>query len=186
MKVGIIGFARSGKTTVFNALTGAKTAVGAYGSREANVAVIKVPDARVDALSDIFKPKKRTYAEIEFLEFAPGAPRIVDYAAKWDPASHAYHHTPRRYEFPPTDEALLGELRTLALRCWEVFGLAGYARVDFRVDEAGRPWVLEVNTNPCLSADAGFMAAAHQAGLVQRDVVGHLVEGAVRLAKSTR
>ena len=71
MKVGIIGFARSGKTTVFNALTGAKAAVGAYGSREANVAVIKVPDARVDALSDIFKPKKRTYAEIEFLDIAP-------------------------------------------------------------------------------------------------------------------
>ncbi len=71
MKVGIIGFARSGKTTVFNALTGAKAAVGAYGSREANVAVIKVPDARVDRLAEIHKPKKKTYAEIEFLDIAP-------------------------------------------------------------------------------------------------------------------
>jgi GTP-binding protein YchF len=71
MRVGIIGMARSGKTTVFNALTGAHAAVGAYGSRDANVAVIKVPDARVDRLSEIHKPKKKTYAEIEFLDIAP-------------------------------------------------------------------------------------------------------------------
>lgn len=71
MRVGIIGFARSGKTTVFNALTGAQAAVGAYGSRDANVAVIKVPDERVDRLSEIHKPKKRTYAEIEFVDIAP-------------------------------------------------------------------------------------------------------------------
>lgn len=72
MKVGLIGFARSGKTSVFNAITGATAEVGAYGSREANVAVIKVPDPRVDHLSDIFKPKKKTYAEIEFIDIAPG------------------------------------------------------------------------------------------------------------------
>ncbi len=71
MKVGMIGFARSGKTTVFNAITGASAEVGAYGSREANVAVIKVPDARVDKLSEIFKPKKKTYAEFEFIDIAP-------------------------------------------------------------------------------------------------------------------
>lgn len=71
MKVGIIGYARSGKTTLFNALTGAHAAVGAYGAREANIAVIKVPDERVDKLSDIFQPKKKTYAEIEFIDIAP-------------------------------------------------------------------------------------------------------------------
>jgi ribosome-binding ATPase len=73
MKVGIVGFARSGKTTVFNALTGAHAEVGAFGSREANVAVIKVPDARVDKLSEIHKPKKKTYAEFQFLDVAPNA-----------------------------------------------------------------------------------------------------------------
>lgn len=71
MKVGLIGFARSGKTTIFNAITGAQAEVGAYGSRDANVAVIKVPDGRVDALTEIFKPKKKTYAEIEFIDIAP-------------------------------------------------------------------------------------------------------------------
>ena len=71
MKVGMIGFTRSGKTTVFNAITGASAEVGAYGSREANLAVIKVPDARIDKLSEIFKPKKKTYAEFEFIDIAP-------------------------------------------------------------------------------------------------------------------
>lgn len=72
MKVGIVGYARSGKTTLFNALTGAKAAVGAFGSRDANVAVIKVPDERVDRLAEIHRPKKVTYAEVEFVDVAPG------------------------------------------------------------------------------------------------------------------
>jgi ribosome-binding ATPase len=85
MKAGIIGFARSGKTTVFNAISGAHAAVGAFGSRDANVATIKVPDARVDKLSEIFKPKKKTFAECQFLDIAPseasGENKVLDNAA---------------------------------------------------------------------------------------------------------
>ncbi len=71
MKLGILGYARSGKTTIFNALTGAQAAVGAFGSRDANIAVIKVPDERVDKLTEIFKPKKTTYVEFQFMDIAP-------------------------------------------------------------------------------------------------------------------
>ena len=85
MKVGIIGFARSGKTTIFNSLTGAHAAVGTFGSRESNIAVIKVPDPRVDKLSEIFSPKKKTYAEVQFVDIAPneaaGADKALDSAA---------------------------------------------------------------------------------------------------------
>lgn len=85
MKVGIIGFARSGKTTIFNALTGAHAAVGAYGSRDANIAVIKVPDERIDRLAAIYKPKKKVYAEFEFIDIAPnesgGEEKALDNAA---------------------------------------------------------------------------------------------------------
>jgi GTP-binding protein YchF len=71
MKVGLVGFAGSGKTTIFNTLTGLTAEVGGYGSKEkANVGVIKVPDARVDKLAEIFNPKKRTYAEISFVDVA--------------------------------------------------------------------------------------------------------------------
>jgi hypothetical protein len=71
MKVGLVGFAGSGKTTIFNTLTGLAAEVGGYGAREkANVGVIKVPDDRVDRLAEIFKPKKKTYAEISFVDVA--------------------------------------------------------------------------------------------------------------------
>lgn len=85
MKVGIVGFARSGKTTLFNALTGAHAQVGAFGAREANLAVLKVPDERVDRLAEIHKPKKITYAEFQFLDIAPnesgGDKKALDSAA---------------------------------------------------------------------------------------------------------
>lgn len=113
-------------------------------------------------------------AEILFEDFEPGAPRIVDYAAKWDDTAHSYHHTPRRFTFPDRDSALLSRLAELAQRTWKVFGLSGYARVDFRVDERGRPWILEVNTNPCLAPDAGFAAAAEQAGMGYDALIAHL------------
>lgn len=103
-------------------------------------------------------------AEIEFLDVAPDEPRIVGYAAKWVEESAEYAGTPRRFEFAAADSELLRTLSNLSLRCWDTFGLRGWARVDFRVDEHGRPWVLEVNVNPCLSPDAGFAAAVAQAG----------------------
>ena len=85
MKVGIVGFARSGKTTIFNALTKANAAVGAFGSRDANLATLKVPDERVDRLSEMYSPKKKTYAEFQFLDIAPnesgGDGKALDAAA---------------------------------------------------------------------------------------------------------
>jgi len=75
MKVGIVGFPRAGKTTVFNALTGLHAQVGGYGDpSKPNLGTIKVPDARIDRLTEIFAPKKTTYAEMVFVDF-PGGER---------------------------------------------------------------------------------------------------------------
>lgn len=77
MKVGLVGFAGAGKTTIFNTLTGLTAEVGGYGAREkANIGVIKVPDHRVDKLAEIFNPKKKTYAEISFVDVA--GPQVED------------------------------------------------------------------------------------------------------------
>ena len=69
MKIGLVGFAGSGKTTVFNIMTGLDVPVG-YGG-ELRLGVVRVPDERIDALSRIFSPKKTTYAEISFCD-VPG------------------------------------------------------------------------------------------------------------------
>lgn len=104
-------------------------------------------------------------AEIRFDAYPPGKVRVVGYRSKWKEGSFEFANTPRSFDFPAQDAALLTDLRELALRCWRLFGLKGYARVDFRVDKEGRPWILEVNANPCLSPDAGFFAAALRADL---------------------
>ncbi|MDD5633714.1 MAG: redox-regulated ATPase YchF [Candidatus Omnitrophica bacterium] len=72
MKLGIIGLEQSGKTTVFNALTGSDKEVGTFGKIEAHVAIVKVPDERIDFLSKLYNPKKTAYATIEFVDI-PGS-----------------------------------------------------------------------------------------------------------------
>lgn len=69
MKIGLVGFAGSGKTTVFNTLTGLNVPTGFGGT--VHLGTVKVPDERIDRLSAIFKPKKTTYAEIVFSDI-PG------------------------------------------------------------------------------------------------------------------
>lgn len=72
MQVGIIGLPSAGKTTLFNILTGAKAATSRYGGekKDANVGVAKVPDPRLDKLSELHDPKKTTPATIEFVDVA--------------------------------------------------------------------------------------------------------------------
>ncbi len=72
MKIAIIGLANSGKTTVFNALTRGTAETTAYssGQLEPNLAMVKVPDARLEVLSQMFKPKKTTYADVQYVDVA--------------------------------------------------------------------------------------------------------------------
>ncbi|MFQ5850560.1 MAG: DUF933 domain-containing protein [Candidatus Binatia bacterium] len=73
MKVAIVGFRGSGKTTIFNALTGLKAPTGPHGEGgKPHFGVIKVPDKRVETLGRMLKLKKMTQAEITFMDFAPG------------------------------------------------------------------------------------------------------------------
>ncbi len=118
-------------------------------------------------------------AEIVFRDFPEGKPRIVGYRAKWDDGAFEYHHTPRSFDFSQEDGPLIEKLKAISSTCWGVFGLRGYARVDFRVDREGIPWVLEVNANPCLTPDSGFVAAAEKHGLSYRDLIVRIAEEAL-------
>src|SRR5919197_177706 len=70
MQIGIAGLPGAGKTTLFNALAHQHASVGGYAGAEPNLAVVKVPDERLDRLSDLFKPRKHTPAEVRFVDVA--------------------------------------------------------------------------------------------------------------------
>ena len=70
MEIGIAGLPGSGKTTLFNALAHQHAQVGGYAGAEPNLAVVKVPDERLDKLSELFQPRKHTPAEVRFVDVA--------------------------------------------------------------------------------------------------------------------
>ncbi|MDT8282356.1 MAG: D-alanine--D-alanine ligase [Gammaproteobacteria bacterium] len=118
-------------------------------------------------------------AEICFVNFPKDKPKIVDYAAKWDADSDVYQATQRSFVFAPDDQNLLLKLEKICHQCWQLFGLNGAARIDFRIDTNGNPWILEINANPCLSSDAGFMVAAEKAKLSVQDVIKSLIPSTI-------
>jgi len=123
-------------------------------------------------------------AEMVFVDFPPDRPRVLGYEAKWHTDSFAYIHTVRRFLDREEDGGLIERSAELARAACRVCGVAGYARVDLRLDADGEPCILEVNASPCIAADSGFMAAAGQAGLTAAQVVERILSSALRPAAS--
>lgn len=142
--------------------------------REVNVSVLEV-DGR---------PHVLPAAEIDFSAFPPGRPHVVGYAAKWLSDSFDYHHTPRVIPapLPPDALAAVGEAATGA---WQAVGCRGYARIDFRLDDRLQPLVLEVNPNPDISPDAGFVAALVAGGFSYERFVDNCIKEALRRHRQT-
>lgn len=136
--------------------------------REFNISLLETKTGEVNVLP---------VAEIVFQDWPEGKPRIVGYEAKWASESFEYNNTVRKFL---QDDALEVLLADMAKRCWRVFTLGGYARIDVRVDGSGRMYVIDVNANPCIAPDAGFIAAAKAAGYEVRDIVGEIVGSALR------
>lgn len=121
-------------------------------------------------------PQVMPAAEMVFNNFAPDMPRIVDFKAKWIEDSFEYENTVRNFPGDELNPVLVQRINELALKCWDVFGLKGYARVDMRIDEYENPYVIEVNANPCLSPDSGLMAATRKAGIPVTEILTRIIE----------
>jgi D-alanine-D-alanine ligase len=115
-------------------------------------------------------------AEIVFVNYGEKKPRIVDFKAKWELESFEYLNTVR--EFPGKNLSLKLEknLKEASLACWHLFGLKGYARIDVRTDNNDNVFVIEINANPCISPDSGFVAATKEAGYPFIDVIKRIIE----------
>jgi D-alanine-D-alanine ligase len=118
-------------------------------------------------------PRVLAVSELSYAGLPAGLPKIVTYSAKWHTKSKYYKHTtpvvPARAK-----PALMKKLAAIARAAWDIFELRGYARVDFRVSR-DHPYVVDVNPNPDISADAGLAKAARHAGLSYSDLVYRVV-----------
>jgi GTP-binding protein YchF len=89
MQIAIVGLAGCGKTTVFNTLTRGHAETGGYGGLQLNVGVVKVPDARLDRLAVVFKPKKIVQADVTYVDLpAPPASSEGHVGTEELPAEH--------------------------------------------------------------------------------------------------
>lgn len=137
--------------------------------REFNVAV----------LEENGRPRVLPMAEMRFVEWPAGKPKVVGYTAKWDDNSLDSTHTVRDFAWADREPELKATLHDLAVRAWDLFDLRSYARVDFRVDANGNPFILELNPNPCIEPEAGFGAAAREAGYDYRELIRRIVQAAL-------
>lgn len=119
-------------------------------------------------------PEVMPPAEIVFTNYTKDKPRIIDFKAKWETDSFEYLNTVR--EFPNLNPKLKQSLIDIATSCWHLFGLKGYARVDVRTDDNENVYVIEINANPCISPDGGFVAATKEAGYTFIEVIQKIID----------
>jgi D-alanine-D-alanine ligase len=124
-------------------------------------------------------------AEIDFSTMPPGSWPILTYAAKWHVGS-AEDLGSRPVCPAQISQRLAERLGRLAEAAWRAMQGSGYGRVDLRVDEAGRAWVLEVNPNPDLTDAAGLSRMAKAAGWEYAELVRRIAEGALRQAQGAK
>ncbi len=133
--------------------------------RELNVAVFGDKDLEVLPIS-----------EIDFSAMPKNLYPIVSFQAKWDPFHEAYHKT-----IPICPAELPKELeekaKEIAIKCFKAVGVRDYARVDMRLSSKDNQlYVLEVNPNPDLQEDAGFMRSAYYANYSYSKMLSMIVE----------
>lgn len=144
MQIAIVGLAGAGKSTVFNTLTRGHAETGGFGGLQLNVGVVKVPDARLDQLAGIFKPKKVVQADVTYVDLpAPPASSEGRVGTEELPAEHlarlresdALLHVVRAFEDPahPHPEGSVDAARDLERLDFE-FVIADLALVGRRLE----------------------------------------------------
>jgi len=123
-------------------------------------------------------PRALPLCEIQFDRGDPSTWPIVTYDAKWRPESFDFLATPPHF-VKDLDPRLADDLRELATRAYRLIGCRDYARVDCRVTDAGKPYVIEVNPNPCLNPTAGLSSAVGASGASHAQFIVGLTRAAL-------
>lgn len=122
-------------------------------------------------------PEVLPMLEFEFEEKDEDDPRpqILTYEAKWDPTSPDFYASDVQVPPRKLTRKLGNRIREAALAAYRITGCRDYARVDFRVDNEGEPYILEVNPNPDLATGTGFCLCAEKSGRSFEQIIGELL-----------
>jgi D-alanine-D-alanine ligase len=116
-------------------------------------------------------------------EAMPVVQYSIDGKTKVGNAYYTYRHVVERsveYICPaPIDDKLAKKLQDLAIRAYKAVDCRDFGRVDFRVDEAGNPYVLEINPLPNLSPDDVFVLFAKVKGMTYNQIINQILDEAL-------
>jgi D-alanine-D-alanine ligase len=137
-----------------------------------------------DISASILGDRVLPLSEISYEGLPAELPRIVTYEAKWSPHSAYYQGTVPVCPAPVDDE-LRALIEKNAIAAFNALDCRDYARVDFRLSQRSIPHVIDVNPNPDLSPEAGFIRSASHAGLGYEEVLFTLVEFALQRSNAS-
>lgn len=104
---------------------------------------------------------------------------LLNYEMKWRPPFPGFHDSIRSFHCDYGHQPLIHELAMMARKVWELFRLRGVARIDLRLGDEGRPYILEVNANPSLSPSAGLAASCNALGISFRELIRLILKAAL-------
>ena len=124
------------------------------------------------------RPRVLPLREIDFSAIADPLRRMVTWDSKWTPNSEEWNSMPVITQ-PALSEELRAHIEEIALKTYRVFDCRDYARVDLRVDENDRAYVVDVNPNPDICYDGGFAGACNMAGFTYAEAISNIISMAV-------
>ncbi len=133
--------------------------------REFNISVIKIGD----------QIKVLPIPEMVFNSDYRKKYKIIDYDMKWDEKSPFYDTVFRSFDHKSNPE-LINNLTQTTIEACQAFNVNSYIRIDYRVDKNDQIFVIDINANPCISSDAGFMAAAEKFGMSVSEVLINILK----------
>ncbi len=121
------------------------------------------------------RPEALPLIELDLSKLPDGMPRIAGYEVKFDTTTEAYKKT-KSAPAKDMDEELVARIHETALTAFRVLKLRDYGRVDLRVTDTGKIYVIEANPNPWLDPAAEFTMAAKESGRTYKQLIGEIVE----------
>jgi len=125
------------------------------------------------------KPEALPLIELDLSKLPDGMPRIAGYEVKFDVTTEAYKKT-KSAPARDLDEELVARIHETALTAYRALKLRDYARLDLRVTDAGKVYVIEANPNPWLDPAAEYAMAAKESGRSYKELIGEIVELAMK------